>query len=428
MTDSKCFFLIGTLTSIRHSRRVNTPLLEKNRVEALDLVRGIAVCGLVPINSIDFGFGSMLLLYPLDLAGADRTLWMLLMGLGAGKFATLFASLFGAGMILFCGRAEASGRSAASRYLPRLAWLFVIGVLHAYLIWYGDILVSYAVTGFVLFWCRNWSAKVFLIIGSALLFTFVFPLVVGAVICHFVDFPLTEEWTELAVTIRSEGLKETAALTGSWVEQMKARATYALLIHLLGIPLYLFWFAAMFMCFGIALMKSGFFTGGWSDRRLGKTTTLLLVTGLPLTLGGYAVFAYAAPTPVLLIWGYAASFTGMPLVAYGYAGLGVMWSRRENAGILRRSIAAVGRMALTNYIAQSVLLGLIYYGHGLALRGQIQFYEAMLIAPAIWVFQMAASNFWLRHHSHGPLEWLWRRLTYGRTVSIRKSPSPPPLP
>ena len=85
-------------------------------------------------------------------------------------------------------------------------------------------------------------------------------------------------------------------------------------------------------------------------------------------------------------------------------------------------------MALTNYIAQSVLLGLIYYGHGLALRGQIQFYEAMLIAPAIWVFQMAASNFWLRHHSHGPLEWLWRRLTYGRTVSIRKSPSPPPLP
>jgi uncharacterized protein len=189
MADSKCFFtaskkrepipvpcsfLIGTLSSIRHSRSVNTPLIERNRVEALDLVRGIAVCGLVPINSIDFGFSSMLLIYPLDLAGADLTLWMLVMGLGAGKFATLFASLFGAGMILFCGRAEASGRSAASRYLPRLAWLFVFGILHAYLIWHGDILVSYAVTGFVLFWCRNWSAKVFLIIGFALLFTFIF--------------------------------------------------------------------------------------------------------------------------------------------------------------------------------------------------------------------------------------------------------------
>jgi uncharacterized protein len=324
---------------------VNTPLLERNRVEALDLVRGIAVCGLVPINSIDFGFSSMLLLYPLDLAGADRTLWMLVMGLGAGKFATLFASLFGAGMILFCGRAETSGRSAASRYLPRLAWLFVIGLLHAYLIWHGDILVSYAVTGFVLFWCRNWSAKVFFFIGSALLFTFVFPLVVGAVICHLVDIPVMEEWSELAAAVRSEGVKETAALTGSWVEQMKFRAVYAFFIHLLGIPLYLFWLVAMFMCFGIALMKSGFFTGGWTDRRLIKTTGLLLVVGLPLTLGGYAVFAYIPPTPVRLLWAYTATFTGMPLVAYGYAGLGVMWSRRENAGVLRRTPSDPGPSA-----------------------------------------------------------------------------------
>lgn len=370
----------------------------------------------------------MLLLYPLDLDGADRTLWMLVMGLGAGKFATLFASLFGAGMILFCGRAETSGRSAASRYLPRLAWLFVFGILHAYLIWHGDILVSYAVTGFVLFWCRNWSAKVFFIIGSALLFTFAFPLVVGAVICHLVDIPVMDEWSELAAAVRSEGVKDTAALTGSWVEQMKFRAVYAFFIHLLGIPLYLFWFVAMFMCFGIALMKSGFFSGGWSDRRLIKTTGLLLVVGLPLTLGGYAVCAYAPPTPVRLLWAYTASFTGMPLVAYGYAGLGVMWSRRENAGVLRRSIAAVGRMALTNYIVQSILLGLIYYGHGLALRGQVDFHEAMLIVPAIWVFQMAASYLWLKHYAHGPLEWLWRRLTYGRDVSIRKRPLPPPLP
>jgi len=407
---------------------VSSPTSASNRIETLDLVRGIAICGLVPINGIEFGFGSTELIYPLGFSEIDRVVWMLVMGLGCGKFATLFAALFGAGMILFCDRAEVAGRPAASIYLPRLGWLFVFGMLHAYLVWHGDILVTYAVTGFVLFWCRRWSATVFLVVGCALMVTFVVPLIVGAVICHFVDFSrVVDDWGEMREAIRSEAEKEGAAFTGGWTEQMKTRAFYAFFTQVLGIPFYLFWFAGMMMCFGMALMKSGFFDGGWSAARLRMTNAFLLGLGLPLSVGADAVNNFVDPSPVPLVWGYTALFAGMPLVAFGYAGLAVMWSRRGRPGVLRRGFAAVGRMALTNYIAQSLVLGFIYYGHGLGLRARLDFYEAMLIAPAFWTVQMAVSVWWLGRFQFGPLEWLWRRLTYG-SISSSERRMPPSIP
>lgn len=208
---------------------------------------------------------------------------------------------------------------------------------------------------------------------------------------------------------------------------MKTRAIYAFCIQLFGIPLYLFWFAAMNMCFGIALMKSGFFNGRWSSGRLGKTTGAALSLGLLLTLGGYTVFAAADSSPTPFAWAYAALLAGLPLVAFGYAGLAGMWSQRKTPGFLRRGLPAVGRMAFTNYIAQSVILILIYYGHGLGLRGQLDFHEAMLIAPVVWVAQMLVSSRWLSRFRFGPLEWLWRRLTYGN-IAMRNPGSPPGLP
>jgi len=421
-------FLIGFAPILHHRPFVSSPTIATQRIESLDLIRGIAVCGLVAINSIEFGFGTMLLIYPLDMAEPDRTLWAIVMGLGAGKFATLFSALFAAGMLLFCERAEASGRSAASVYFPRLGWLLLFGILHAYLIWHGDILVTYALTGFVLFWCRNWSAKIFLIVGCALMAMTVLPLALGAAISHFVDFSeYREDWSKLLESFQAEEETEMEALRGSWAEQMKTRALYAFFTHLFGIPFYLFWFAAMMMCFGMSLMKSGFFRGEWPTGRLQKTTLILLATGLPLTLGGYGLFALAKPSLPLLLWAYTALSTGLPLVAFGYAGLGVMWSQRGKPGFLRRGFIAVGRMAFTNYISQSLILGLIYYGHGLGLNRQLEFREAMMIVPAVWVAQMLVSSWWLGRFQYGPLEWLWRRLTYG-TIAMRKRKTPPRLP
>ncbi|MEM9017094.1 MAG: DUF418 domain-containing protein, partial [Verrucomicrobiota bacterium] len=133
------------------------------------------------------------------------------------------------------------------------------------------------------------------------------------------------------------------------------------------------------------------------------------------------------PEPAILAWAYAALFAGLPPLAFSYAGLGVMWSQQGEPGFLRRGFAAIGRMALTNYISQSVILTLIYYGHGFGMRGHLKFHEAMLIAPAIWVLQMLVSSWWLKRFRFGPLEWLWRRLTYGRD-GVRKRMTPPNLP
>ena len=406
---------------------MNSPTLSSNRIESLDVIRGIAICGLVMTNSIEFGFGSTELFYPLGFEGADRTLWTILMGLGSGKFITLFAALFAAGMLLVCERAEATGRSPKSIYLTRLGWLFVFGLLHAYLLWHGDILVTYAVTGFVLFWCRKWSGKVFMIIACTLMALTVVPLLMGAVVCQFIDISDFDiNWNQIIDAINEEERKESEAMTGSWIEQIKTRAFYAFITQLFGIPFYLFWFAAMLMSFGMALAKSGFFNGSWSPGRLRKTTIVLLATGLPLSLGGNAVFALSEPSPTPLLLGYAAFYSGIPLLAFGYAGLGVMWSQRRRPGYLRRGITAVGRMALTNYISHSIILGFIYYGTGLGLRDQLAFHQAMLIVPVIWVAQIAFSTWWLNRYRFGPLEWLWRRLTYG-SLAIKKR-NPPGLP
>ncbi len=416
-------FLIGIPPTIPHLRGVNSPTLSTNRIESLDLIRGIAICGLVVTNSIEFGFGSTELFYPVGIEGADRILWTILMGLGSGKFITLFAALFAAGMLLFCERAEATGRSPKSIYLTRLGWLFVFGLLHAYLLWYGDILVTYAVTGFILFWCRNWSGKVFMIIACTLMALTVVPLLLGAVVCQFIDFSDFDiNLNEFFDYIDEEERKETEALTGSWWQQMKVRGLYAFITHLLGIPFYLFWFAAMLMSFGMALAKSGFFDGSWSPGRLRKTTFILLATGLPLSLGGNAVFALSDPSPTPLLLGYTAFYAGIPLLAFGYAGLSVMWSQRGRQGFLRRGITAVGRMAFTNYISHSIILGFIYYGTGLGLRDQLDLHQAMLIVPLIWIAQIAASTWWLKRFRFGPLEWLWRRLTYGSLDLKKKTP------
>lgn len=407
---------------------MTAPTLETQRIEALDLIRGFAVCGLVLINSIEFGYGANPIVYPLDFSEGDRILWALVMGLGCGKFATLFGALFGAGMLLFCERAELAGRSPGRMYLPRLGWLLFFGILHAYLFWHGDILVSYAVAGFVFFWFRNWSAKVFFLIGGILLALFLVPFFASALACSFIDFsPYEDELKKFADMMRAEGEREIASFSGSWWEQMKARAFYAFVFQVLGIPLYLFWIVAMNFCFGMALMKSGFFRGEWAAEMLRRFTALLLSTGLPLALGGYFVFALADPAPATLLWAYSALFLGLPLVAFGYAGLGMIWSQQGEPGFLRRGFNAVGRMAFTNYISQSIILGLIYYGHGLGLRGQLNFHEVMMIVPTVWIAQMIVSVWWLKRFRFGPLEWLWRRLTYGSAGMIKRQ-GPPALP
>lgn len=382
----------------------------------------------MPINIIEFSSGSMLMVYPEGLERpGELGLWIAVMTLGTGKFAALFGALFGAGLVLFTDRASIARRSPASVYLPRLGWLWFFGMLHAYLIWYGDILVAYAVTGFVLFWFRGWSTRTCLIVAAAVWGMMVGSYALCALATHIPGVLEELESMDLQAMIEEETTPENDALRGNWVEQMPTRALYSLLTQVLGIPLYLFWYAVGFMLAGMALMKSGFFAGKWKESTVRRTTAASLAAGILLGGLGFTLVARAGWSP-LFSWGFTLAYAAIPMVAFAYAGGAVLWVARGGFPLLRTSLAAVGRMAFTNYIGQSFLMSLIFYGHGLGLRGELGFAETMAIVPAIWIPQVILSRIWLSRFPHGPLEWIWRRLTYGKAVPLRRRVTPPPIP
>lgn len=205
------------------------------------MIRGVALCGLVPINILDFAPREDLFMSSAGLEGFELGLWFFVHLFGSGKFISIFAMLFGAGILLATAKADAAGEPVAGKYLKRLGWLGIFGLLHAYLIWHGDILVAYAVTGFVLFWCRKWKAKVHFLLGILMLG--VFAAVVLAIAILLLLLAPELDMTRMEEEWNADLDQQVEALRGNWLEQMPIRALYAFAIQLLGIPLLVFWIA-----------------------------------------------------------------------------------------------------------------------------------------------------------------------------------------
>lgn len=412
-----------------------TPITTEDRNLALDVVRGFAVCGLAPMNSMDFAFDGDHYFTPGGIEGFQLVLWHIQMVLGSGKFMALFAMLFGAGLVLGAQRREAKGLSVAGFTAKRLGWLWFFGCLHGYLVWYGDILVTYAVTGLILFWCRKWGLRIQAVVGLVMLG--VIPLVVtaGMIFAWAGDVDLSAAMEEEVITEFDAYVenREKAprwdteheawvawAMHGTWAEQMPVRALYTFFLHLLGIPFLTFWLSGGLMLIGMALFQSGFFEGRWRETSYRRLAWIGILGGA----GACMVFSFLNQ---LGGWNWAGLFVhlnwiwwGTPLLALGYAAVLVRWCREADRGPLpwlKRGWAAMGRMAFSNYIGQTVSLSLIYYGHGLGLRGQLSYIGVMGVALALVVGQMAISVWWLKRFRQGPLEALWRRLTYGKVTS-----------
>lgn len=424
------------------------PTSLQERFVSLDVLRGFAVCGLAPMNAMDFAFETDHYFSPGQIEGFPLVIWHGLMILGSGKFMALFALLFGAGLVLAAQRREEQGLPVTGFTLKRLAWLWFFGCLHAYLIWYGDILVTYAVTGAVVFWCRRWKPRTQTIVGLGMLGMFPLLMTIGMVFVWMSGIDLDQAMQEeisspVAEVVETSGEIEgevseakefpdwdtehdawvSARMHGSWWEQMPVRAFYTLCLHLVGIPFLTFWLAGGLMMIGMALFQSGFFQGSWEPRRYRRLARWGLIGG------GGACLIFSVLNQ-LGGWNWSGLFLhlnwawwGTPLLALGYAAVLIPWSRTEGRGPvrwLRQGWAAMGRMAFSNYIGQTFLLSLIYYGHGLNLRGQVPFLTVLGIALTIAAVQMAISVLWLRRFRYGPLEWTWRSLTYGNLVPIRR--------
>ncbi len=401
------------------------PTSADDRIALIDAVRGFALWGVLVINIKGFsGFAYSLDAFP-DTATrfgpGSATLEFLTRFLVDGKFYSMFSFLFGLGFSIQLARCD--GKPDWLRvYARRLRILFLIGAVHAFLLWSGDILWIYALLGFALMLFRNLQARAILACGVALLLA---PIPFFAV-CYLT-----------APDYNTDNLIPNAIDLPTWMELI-ATASYPAAIGL-NLEDLLFSIKWRFFTGRFFAVLGLFLLGLWAGRlrilhepeRHRKLLQRVLWVALAVGLTGSFVTALTPSTlPVLTAQGIyrAATYAfGVHTLALAYiAAFALLWQRGGGRRILS-SFIPIGRMALTNYLTQSILGVSIYYGYGLGWYGRMPIVVTMLVvAPLILLVQMALSSWWLRHFRYGPAEWIWRQATYQRRLPlrIRRVPAP----
>ncbi|MHA7880325.1 MAG: DUF418 domain-containing protein [Saccharospirillum sp.] len=388
--------------------------MPNQRWESLDVLRGCALLGILIMNILSFGLPAAAYSNPTaygDFGGLNQLAWWFTGLFADKKFISLFSLLFGAGVLLFVERAESRGEAAGRLHYRRMGWLLLFGLLHGWLLWYGDILYTYAIAGMVIYLMRRRTT-------AALLATAAVFYAVPALAYHgliYVTLPYWSESETLAMQRYWEpGVAqvqaEIAAMTGTLAEQFRERAQWTLSMQTEGLLFVTFWHSSALMMLGMALYRTGFLTGQWSLQAY-RRMAWLLVPGMAVTALGLGQlqrhdFDFAASF-LDTLWVYLAA----PATMLGYASLVLIWVRSGRLTTLRHHLACLGRTAFSHYILQT-LIGVCVF-HWLGFFGQFDRAGLLVMALGIGALQLWLAPQWLRHFRQGPLEALWRRLTYG---------------
>lgn len=408
---------------------------QPNRIATLDIVRGVAVMGILAMNIV--AFADVPAAYVNPLAGTmperpvDLFVYAVNFVLVDGKMRGLFSFLFGASLLIIADAAERAGENEARTVARRQLWLLFFGCLHFYLIWYGDILIGYALIGLAAFLFRKKSVKALVWIGVALVAVqfLIFLLVTfsAAGLAAEVAGPnpsrqALEAWDgmtrDMAVPT-AERLKETLALyQGPWLGLVEHQFSDKFLFPF--VMTFVFgWETLGYMLLGMAALKSGLLTGAWEDRRYLKWATVLLAIAIPAyCLALFQLFRHNFSAPALFGWSFTATVPFRPLMVAAYACLIIVATR--GGGWLVDRISAAGRAAFTNYLGTSILMTAIFYGWGLGLFAQLHRATMYLVVLAAWALMLAWSKPWLERYRYGPFEWLWRSLSRWEWQPMRK--------
>lgn len=397
---------------------------QTNRFPALDVLRAIAVFGILPMNIQGFALHDSAVLNPYACAWTDPLnvgVWVITTALFGRKDLMLFAMMFGAGILMIADRCAGAGRSALPIHFQRMAALMLIALIHAYLIWPGDILFTYSVCGMAVFACRNWSPKRLLCAGSGL---FLVPIVllIVAQLC----LPLFGESLRAEVLGSFLPTAETIAAhyeiyRGSWLAQMPTRASGAFTQHTVLLLMAMGWVSAGMMLVGMALYRMGYLTGQRGRAGYGRLLAWSALIGTLLTvLGFWLNFQNGWRAEFSMFIGRFPGELGAPLLALSTIALVMLFFAHRERNWLTTSLAAVGQMSLTNYLMHSVILTFLFYGTGLGWIGTVDRVQQLLIVVAIWLLQMIYSPLWLSYFHFGPVEWLWRTLAYVRWQPMRR--------
>ncbi len=396
------------------------PVALSERILFIDVLRGMALFGILAANMRAFFapldvYGSIGVLFP---GRADVLAQGFVDTFIQGKFITIFSFLFGMGFAIQMTRSEARGVRFLGFYPRRLIALAIFGLIHGILIWGGDILLTYALSGTILLFFRNREQKTLLWWAGSL---FSLPIVVSTIFLGLYHSRFRRSWMVpkppdmkkiyAIVNIYAHGSVR-QILAQNWVEWKQSLPTQLFAIY-----------AVALFALGMWVWRAGI-VQNLADYRpvLKRVCAWCMPIGLLLNLYVATVFARTPPGAVTL-WAWSAGVLFLPsahILSAGYAsGLALIFLDERRRRYLL-PFAAVGRMALTDYLMQSLFFTLFFYHYTTGLFGRVGPAIGLAITVVFFAAQVVLSNWWLKSHRFGPMEWLWRGMTYGKFPSMSK--------
>jgi uncharacterized protein len=433
------------------------PIARGERIASIDVLRGFALLGILLMNIQDFGLPGAAYSNPTlwgGSTGANLAYWFANQVFFEGKMRAIFSMLFGAGFLVLASRAEARGVEARAQladiYYRRTWWLMLFGFLHAIFIWWGDILFPYAVCGLLLFILRNLSARTLLLTGLLLLIP-----AIPRTIYDGRELDQIRDKGEAALQVEKQGKKlnkEQADAKKAWEDKKKEilpdakkiqksvnehRTGYWNFFQIRaaevwknapgGIFNWIPWDCGSMMLIGMGLFKLGMFTAAWPTARYVRTALLGYGLGVPvLAYVAWVIMRQNWDPLARFWWGWCVYDYGRLTVALGHISVIMIVCQKGWLTFLTRRLAAVGQTALSNYLLTSLLMTFFFNGYGFGRFGHLERHQLLYAAAAMWTINLVISPIWLEHFRFGPMEWLWRSLTYGERQPMRLVPQPVP--
>jgi len=391
------------------------PIAKESRIDDMDIIRGMALFGVLTMN-LALGFRVPFFGNPFSMPTGllERVVFRLELILLSGKAMSLFSILFGAGLAIFLERARARGPGALGLLARRLLFLTGFGLAHALLVWHGDILTSYSLTGLIaLFFLQRRVSVVLIAAGGSLVWQALGPLWPAAAALAGREVP-----GHFQEAVRVYG-------TASYFDVVAFRAYE---IFRLEMPGYIFLVPDELtkMLLGIAIWRSGILRLEVREKHLRALRWVGfagILYGMGYSLYRWIYFEIYHPprVPPGMLGRIFSNFQIMALAcALGYGALLLLLLRRATWRKSLGIFAPLGRMAFTNYLTQSIVFSTLFYGYGFGLLGKFGYVAMALIGTAFYVLQGFVSTIWLRHFRFGPFEWAWRSLTYGQLQPMRR--------
>lgn len=392
-----------------------SPQPERVRLITLDALRGFALLGILVPNIVAFALPMGAATDPALIGpgawnriGHEITVTVFL-----GKFMFIFAMLFGAGVVMFDRKTTpAEGQrprlsDGAGLWYRRCGALLALGLVHAYLFWYGDILTWYAVAGLtLLWWVRKLPAAVQVWGGLGLYF-------LGGLLLLGITalglWAVSEGQASASDMMGGDPTREIVGYTGSWWDAFKTRFFQTIMMHLFLGPVFMpgLW---GIMVLGMGLTRAGVLTGERSMRFHLVLGVVLTMIGGVITAGAFVAVQRHSAYPGFL-WQSMAQLVGVPL-AIGYSQLVIAMAKSPAFAPLTKGLANIGRMALSNYLLHTVVFTTLMYGYGFGLFGRFEYPALFGLVVGMWAVNFVFSALWLRRFRYGPVEWAWRQLTY----------------